>query len=463
MVKRQDLLVNRSFKDVIDKSKSPNLCFLILGLLRFNQELAHSYIQGIYYDIHRDPDKGSRYYIRETLKYLQDEELIKKVGTHNADLDKGSEWEFTDKFHQIDSEDSRYYHSYSEMQSYVNGVNIEQGNYFKWYSDKLIDEGNFYDQWRNMLSKEHAEEFIPALADLEDQEFYYDYDRELIEYSIKRLNISADLDFKKRRPFKLRYFPTKTGRLNTKPYHYFNKELRKLIVPKEDPGLQRGCLFNLDFSAQEPRILASIIDNQRFSDLLNNAENTWKALIEYIDPSGDYFTTKDTFKNLFIKTLYNSNGYTYAQDISNNNYNISFDTIYGQIRETIKDIHTQIPEIETYRNELIQEYLDQGELVIKDGVKFQSETDHKGVLKRRILSNYNQAYGSAIIRRMITNSYKLRHCRIHNPVHDAAVYYVPDKTNYQQARDEATQLMNDSARQVLGNRIKMPVNEEWHR
>lgn len=472
MVMKSDILVNKAFKESVIQSECPNLCFLILGLIRFNKRLAHDYIQGIYYDLYRDTEYGSQYYIRETLKYLiENQGLIKKVGYHNSKKKMGTKYECTEKFYRIESQDTRFYHSFRDMENYNKVVNIDQSNYFKWYETDPIDEANYYKCWLGKLSKKHANKFLPALANLEEREYIYDYDRQLILNTRKRANTkSLTGDLKLRKRFKIRYEPQKTGRLSTNPHIYINKPFRKLIVPATDPGLKKGALFNLDYSANELRIFASLVQNKDLTNLLNTSKNVWQDIIKILNPPEEY-ANKKFIKSILLSTLYGSDGDGSVNEIHNTwakkNKYIKNKVIHEKVNLIIDKIKEVIPEIETYCQSLIQKYQYEGELYFKDGIKFKrsyhKKSGRKKSLKVTIVNNYVQALGASIIRRVIINSSLLKYCRLHFTVHDAAAFYVEDKHNLEIAKQEAEAIMVQSAHEVIGSKIKMPVNLEWER
>lgn len=468
MYRRNDILVNRAFEDVIKKSAKPRLCFIILGLLRLTLELGEDFAGNVYADLTGN-SKPSRYYVRKVLDYLIDEGLINQTESANTIDGKAKRWEFTNKFHLLEDSESRYYKTIADMENYMNVVDTVNDQYLSKYSTELI-EADYHSEWRNTLEEKHTDQFIPALAELETRKYLYDYDRMLVLNGRLRENIdSFPKVLKQRRPFRIKYKPQKTGRLTAQPHIYFNKPLRQFIVPSEDPGLNKGGMFSIDYSAQEFRILASIINNSYLNNLIQNSDNFWQDIIKELDPPAEY-ANKKFIKRILLSTVYGSNG-NGAVDLIFKTWKekdeyIKKKVIGDNVTRIMDRIKNLIPEIAIIRDGLIDEYENGNDIVFQDGIEFQRSYTEKGrrkPLRYTILNNKIQSIGSAIIRRVIINADNMKNCRLHFPVHDAAVFYVPDESNYDKALIEATKLMVETAKEVIGDTIPMPVDVEWER
>jgi len=459
------------------------LCFCILGLLNNKQDLPANYVVQTYNQHFKrgKAQSANIYQVNKAFRFLRDRdnEIIQIEHTYDIKDRIPYKYRFTDYYIRLRRNCTRFYRTYSDMRKYQNVIKIGNQSVSTNISKYETSITNFNsDNWTESYSGNYWDsDFIVNLKEMSGQLMYFDYGGAQCYAKDNSISVFPfHLPFS---AFNISYSPTVTGRLNPDPYIYFKKEYRRFIVPVEDVKLSKGSIFSLDFQAQELRIIGHYCSNGLFTQICNK-QNVWPDLIDQIDVSqldnqipSQYH--KSVVKDLIYSIMYGSSGdgpvKNIAKRLKKHSIYLPYSRIEPFVKESIQKIYCLFPEIEEYRSQLLDEYKMSpntyrlpGGLVFKRGYTKPKNggKPRKKPLKTTLLNHQIQATGSLILRYIITNSGQLKYCRILYPVHDACVFYVPNKDDHSSAVNEAVKLMESCAQEVVP-RVKMPVELEWER
>lgn len=495
---KRDLLVNIAFKPVIiKKPKISKLLFLIIGLLRHSDQLATTFISKLYQDFYAKNKKMSPYFADKAINFLIAENIIYQIPTTIIYSNKNMKWKpspyksreykFTQKGRDLDAQNKRYFHTLSDMLNFRYKVDQTNKKYLEKYSSKLAKRPHYHKQWKEILNNNHFENFIPALSNMEQQKLIFDIDTVLIDNIKNRYPLILAKDLLKRKHFTVKYAPLTTGRLSSKPHIYIRKIFRRYILPAKDPMLIKGSIFNYDYSANELRILASLIKNKRLIEILNDEKsdpwlmilnelnlpyNAWNVILNPFPTSERKKMKRQFIKNIFLSCQYGSIGSGSVNHIFNNlkkrKIYIKKKIISEVIDPIFKKINEKFPEINQYLNYLIDEYKKTGHMDLIDGIQYVRPRYKKGKrkgqlkpLKFSILNHKIQSIAAAILRRVIIAGQDLEYSEILYPVHDEVVFYCPEKSKHEEAKKEAAELMRRIGKELIGDVVPMIATMEW--
>ena len=409
--------------------------------------------------------KTSKYHIQLALDELVENGWILPVDKgsffrhlpENGDICIATSWEITDKFKSVCLQSDKFYKSLS---SWRNRKAIS----FDINSSK-VNPPPYHSFWECILPESNDTiTFISSLAKLENNTVFFDRKTALEEYY--RGNIEPKRNMPSYGITSLKYYPLKTGRLQSDPHAYLGKALVPFISPSNDKKLENGILFSLDFRCQELRLLASFTGNGQLQRDVKYEDDLF-GIIYYRLPQ----YLKDVMKNIkshFYAITYGSNGQSlteYLHEKTGAPMNIANSLAQSFFRE----IDRMYPEIKRFQKKIEQELQTKGRITAPGGIVRIAKNDeglttknkvNKNYAHRTALSHYIQGAGATIARYIVAESVNLKHCQLHIPIHDGFVFYTTGDVDL--AVQEAEFLMKECASKVAGD-INMPVKMEWKR
>lgn len=386
-------------------------------------------------------DKGSYF------RYLREDKTVRMAST----------WEMTDKFKSVCLQSNKFYKSLS---AYQNRKAIQFD-----HISNTVNTSSYYCDWERILPEsKHTQSFIRGVSFLENKSVFFDRKTALVEYY--RGKIEPKRNMPSYGSVSLKYYPLKTGRMQSDPHAYLGKALVPFITPAKDKYLENGTLFSLDFRSQELRLLSSFtgvgqlqIDVKYEDDLF---EIIYHRLPKYL---------KDVMKNIkthFYAITYGSNGQSLTEYLHDQT-GAPMDIAHSLAKSFFKEIDRMYPEIKRFQRKIEQELQTKGHIKAPGGVvRIAGDDDgittknkvNKNYAHRTALSHYIQGAGATVARHIVAESVNLKHCQLHIPIHDGFVFYTTGDVEL--SIQEAESLMKECASKVAGD-TNMPVKMEWKR
>jgi len=386
-------------------------------------------------------DKGSYF------RYLREDKTVRIAST----------WEMTDKFKSVCLQSDKFYKSLSSWRN-RKAISFD-------INSITVNTSSYYCDWERILPESNDTiTFISSLAKLENNTVFFDRKTALEEYY--RGNIKPKGAMPAYGKTALKYYPLKTGRLQSDPHAYLGKALVPFITPAEDKKLKYGTLFSLDFSSQELRLLASFTGNGQLQRDVKYEDDLFD-IIYYRLPQ----YLKDVMKNIkshFYAITYGSNGQSLTKDLHEKT-GAPINIANSLAQSFFREIDRMYPEIKRFQRKIEQELQSKGHIKAPGGVVRVAGDDdgittknkvNKNYAHRTALSHYIQGGGATVTRHIVTESVNLKHCRLHIPIHDGFVFYTTGDIDL--AVQEAELMMKECASKVAGD-INMPVKMEWKR
>ncbi len=387
-------------------------------------------------------DKGSYF------RYLREDKTVRIAST----------WEMTDKFKSVCLQSDKFYKSLSSWRNRkaisfdINSITVNTSSYCcNW--ERILPESN------------ETQSFIHSLAKLENNTVFFDRKTALEEYY--RGNIQPKGAMPAYGKTALKYYPLKTGRLQSNPHAYLGKALVPFITPAEDKKLKYGTLFSLDFRSQELRLLSSFAGKGQLQRDVKYEDDLFN-IIYYRLPQ----YLKDVMKNIkthFYAITYGSNGQSLTEYLHDKT-GAPMDIANSLAKSFFKEIDKMYPEINRFQRKIEQEFQSKGRITAPGGVDRVAKDDDGGITKknkvnknyaqRTALSHYIQGAGATVTRHIVTESINLKYCRLHIPIHDGFVFYTTGDVDL--AVQEAELMMKECASKVAGQ-TNMPIKIEWKR
>ena len=407
--------------------------------------------------------RTSKYHIQLALEELVENGWIVAVdkGSYfrhlpeNKDICIATFWKMTNKFKSVCLQSDKFYKSLS---AYRNRKTIS-------FDTNTVNASSYYGDWERILPEtEDTRSFLSSLSFLENKSVFFDRKTALEEYY--RGNIEPKRNMPSYGITSLKYYPLKTGRLQSDPHAYLGKALVPFISPSNDKKLENGILFSLDFRSQELRLLASFTGSGQLQRDVKYEDDLFGIIYHRLP---QYL--KDVMKNIkthFYAITYGSNGQSlteYLHEKTGAPMNIANSLAQSFFRE----IDRMYPEIKRFQRKIEQELQTKGRITAPGGIVRIAKDDegittknkvNKNYAHRTALSHYIQGAGATIARYIVAESVNLKHCQLHIPIHDGFVFYTTGDVDL--AVQEAEFLMKECASKVAGD-INMPVKMEWKR
>ncbi|MBT4512158.1 MAG: hypothetical protein HOC20_08125 [Chloroflexi bacterium] len=442
-------------------TRNQNILFLIFSELLQGNELGLDYLVKRYGTFTRQ--SVGRSTVQRMLRLLRDEGLVRVDIWGNRYEHRANHYTLTLKGHDLFRTSSMAYWTYNDYLRKRNtvriGDSILQTN--KWESEHRSIE----DWFHSMPNNSETIGFVEGLMGLEARDAIF-----------KRLEATRDQIVVVKRFFQLRnipnevfnirYRPLSSGRMQSVPHTYIGKELVPYIRPADDPNLDHGILFSLDYSKQELRILASILDEASLiRQWANNSESGFEELLDLYDIS----IPRQLWKGFMYSFLYGSEGYALADQLSYSEAReMGYYNCHHAGRKIVSQFKGRVPEVNELREHFAEVFTLNQSITAPGGftrhVDPEEDLTKKGSLKknraRQIpLSHIIQGTGAYIARTIVAESVNLRYCQLHMPIHDGFVFYCRNGL-YPKAVQEAGELMSTVAQAIVPN-VPMPHKTEW--
>lgn len=442
-------------------TRNQNLLFLIFSELLQGNELGLDYLVKRYGTFTRQSIGRST--VQRMLRLLRDEGLVKVDIWGNRYEHRANHYTLTPKGHDLLRSSSTVYWTYNDYLRKRNMVCIgdpilQTG---KWESDHQSIE-SWFDLMPNTAE---TFDFMEGLMGLEARDVIF-----------KRLEATRDQIVVVKRFFQLRnipngvfnirYRPLSSGRMQSVPHTYIGKELVPYIRPAEDPNLDHGILFSLDYSKQELRILASMLDESSLiRQWANNPKNGFEELLDLYG----ICIPRQLWKGFMYSFLYGSEGYALADQLSYSEARaLGYYNRHDAGRKIVSQFKEKVPEVNKLREHFTDVFTLNQVITAPGGftrgVNPDEDLTKNGSLKknraRQIpLSHIIQGTGAYIARSIVARSPKLEYCNLHMPIHDGFVFYCR-KGLYKEAVKEASELMTNVAQSIVP-KVPMPHKLEW--
>ena len=442
-------------------ARNQNILFLIFSELLQGNELGLDYLVKQYGTFTRKP--VSRSTVQRMLTLLRDEGLIRVDFWGNRFERRANHYTLTKEGHALLRTSTIAYWTFNDYLRKRNTIRIgdpilQSG---KWKSDNQSIESWFH----LMPNTAETFDFMEGLMKLESRDVIF-----------KRLEATRDQIVVIKRFFQLRsipnevfnirYRPLSSGRMQSVPHTYIGKELVPYIRPADDPNLDHGILFSLDYSKQELRILASMLDESSLiRQWANNPENGFEELLDIYGIR----LPKELWKGFMYSFLYGSEGYALADQLSYSEARaMGYYNRHDAGRKIVAEFKEKVPEVNKLREHFTDVFMLKQSIMAPGGftrhVNPNEDLTKKGLLKknraRQIpLSHIIQGTGAYIARTIVAESVNLKYCQLHMPIHDGFVFYCR-KGLYEEAVKEASELMTNVAQSIVPN-VPMPHKPEW--
>jgi len=436
--------------------------FLIFSELLQGNELGIDYLTKRYGTFTRE--SIGRNTIQRLLRQLQDEGLIKIDMYGHRTTHHAHHYTLTPNGHELIQTSSKAYWTYYDYQRKRNSITKGHPNL---KGDHHVPDQDHLAEWLTMLpSARETDQFLDGLVQLESQTLVYRrYEANQHPAMMKRLFQLRNLP---NGQFELRYRPLRSGRLQSVPHTYIGKDLVPFIRPAEDPHLNDGILFSLDYSSQELRILASMLPET--SPINKWAQNPSNHFAELLDKYGIKIP-KPLWKGFMYSFLYGSQGAALADELSYDEViGMGYYSKWSAARALVSEFTAKVPEVVSLREQFSEEFIRDHAITAPGGVtrfvNIEDDLTKRGAVKKNRarsipLSHIIQGTGAYIAREIVARSPQLRYSRLHMPIHDGFVFYCKNDL-YLEALAEAGKLMKDIARQIIQG-IEIPHKIEWLR
>ena len=447
-------------ESLVPDQQRRNALFLIFSELLQGNELGVDYLTHRYGTFAKESIGRSTF--GRLLRQLQDNGII-VVDMYGHRIDhRAHHYTITPTGFKLIRDSAYAYWTYYDYQRKRNtlrvGDPILTGDYH-------IPEHAHYADWIQMLPESRETDlFIRGLIQLESQKLIFHRYKALQHPSMTgRLYQLRNIPNK---PFNVKYRPLRSGRLQSVPHTFIGKHLVPFIRPAEDPYLNDGVLFSLDYSSQELRILASMLPtNSPINQWAQNPDNHFAELLQTYGIG----IPKHLWKGFMYSFLYGSQGKALADMLSYQEaLDMGFNSSRAAARALVSEFTMKVPEVVKLRKDFSEEFVKEHAITAPGGVTRIADVSEdlakRGTIRlhkaRTIpLSHVIQGTGAYIARTIIANSTKLKYCRLHMPIHDGFVFYCKLSV-YQEAYAEASALMNDASKLIIPN-VAIPNKIEW--
>ena len=405
----------------------------------------------------------SRNCVHRTLKRLTDEGYIERVYRGSHQSRKASIYRLTTKYQLLFKQSKQFYYSLSDIRDRKNSFTTEGQRIKHSLKEHNSQIENYHQSWQNMLPKSNeTDEFIAAVNELESSQISFQrLDAIRKADSISSLHQTFPL---KPGNMQIVYRPLATGRIQSVPHTYIGKDLSPFLRPAEDPDLEKGLLFSLDYSQQELRLLAYYCRDPLMLQYANDTKNMFNQMIGQFQM---HQSIKKCSKQAIYSFIYGSDGWAIKKALDKE---YGFDPNHlNHARMFGKELRLSFPSIEYFQYSLEQKLLKDGNIVAPGGVRriAELETDaltNKGTVSKRwahrtALSHTIQGAGAWITRKVVTAATQLNESRLFMPVHDGFIFY-SQSSKPKKAVLEARTLMENYANEVAPY-VLFPVKQEW--
>ncbi len=434
--------------------------FLIFSELLQGNELGIKYLSKRYGTLTKG--RIGRSTFQRLLRQLQDNEIIKVDLYGHRTTNHAHHYTLTSGGHELVATSSRAYWTYDDYKRKRCSISVGHPNLKGGY---YVPDHEYYAQWIERLPHtKETDRFINGLIQLESHKLVFRryealQNPAMIRHLFQLRNIPN-------RTFKVKFRPLRSGRLQSVPHTYIGKELVPFIRPEEDPHLEDGILFSLDFSSQELRILASMLtEDSLIYQWSQNPGNHFSEMLAMYDIQ----MPSRLWKSFMYSFLYGSqgaalaDGMTYGEAIQMGEF-----SRWAAAKSIVDDFNEKVPEIVALRDHFSEMFVRDKAITAFGGftrhVNPDEDLTKKGTVKKNSarqipLSHIIQGMGAYIARLIIAESVNLKYCRLHMPIHDGFVFYCRREL-YSEALREASELMSSIAQAVVPN-IPMPHRIEW--
>lgn len=448
-------------EDLTANRQERNALFLIFSELLQGNELGVDYLVRQYRTYARD--KMSRSTFNRLLILLREQDLIKVDKWGNRFERRANHYTLTEESHSLIRKSVTAYWTYSD---YIHRRNTQRIGDPPRQASKWEPVKPYIEDWVQQLPiKAESTDFIAGLVELESRELIFQRLEATREQTVteKRLRQLRNIP---NTPFTARYRPLRSGRLQSVPGLYIGKELVRYIRPAADPYLNDGILFSLDYSKQELRILASMLD--RSSPIHRWAldpTNGFEDLLQIYNIN----IPSNLLKAAMYSFVYGSEGYALGKDLDYNEaLEMGYLSNYHAGRKIVKDLTEKAPELKELRehfstvfthNRVIKapggftRYVDPEEDLTKQG------SIKKNRARQIPLSHIIQGTGAYMARTIVAKARHLKHAQLHIPIHDGFVFYCT-RASFGEAYQEAQELLTSVSRNIVP-RVEIPHELEW--
>lgn len=463
--------------------------------------------------------------IKEAFEILEEADLIRKMNyiNWNYKIDepiyKPNKYKLTPKAHNLFKESEEFVSTprfnittrFGGDGPVVNGIDafINIKSDIKYY-DKITHPRirtvihnytskipkRFKKWWKNILSTgeqyKETDKFMKSLDKLEQQEYFI---ARISAYKDGLWKADDKLSHLPSYPFRIFYYPLTSGRLQPTPHVYGTKVLRPYLRPSSDIELRNSKLISLDFSKQELRlltyfsqddILLNLCNEPDFFDqLLQKVEVTeFEELLREQNVSSEKI--KKHKKGAMYSYIYGSQGYNLAKKLFDEYIN-NFDwdkytkneiskkgkEYHKTARNFIGTLEDRLEGVKQYRLEKMVEFRVRGYAEAPGGVRryirndedYYKSRNKDDYFRQKGLSQFIQGAGAYIARKIIIKSEEADRYNMFLPVHDGFIFYVSNRFDLDEVKEEIKNMMEDCAEDVISDYysgdISMPVTEEW--
>jgi len=396
------------------------------------------------------------------LRQLQNDGIIVVDMYGNRVEHRAHHFTFTTKGHDLIRSSSYAYWTYYDYQRKRHTLRIGDPIL---HGDYHIPEHEHYAKWIQMLpDTRETDSFIRGLIQLESHSLIFHRYKALQHPSMT--GCLYQLRNIPNNPFHVKYKPLRSGRLQSVPHTYLGKHLVPFIRPSEDPHLNDGILFSLDYSSQELRILASMLPtNSPINQWSQNPDNHFAELLQTYGIG----IPKHLWKHFMYSFLYGSQGKALADKLSYQEaFDMGFNSNWTAAKALVSEFTMKVPEVVKLRKDFSEEFVKEHAITAPGGVTriadVSEDLTKRGTIRKHRartipLSHVIQGTGAYIARTIIAKSTKLKYCRLHMPIHDGFVFYCK-RSVYQEAYAEASKLMNDASNLIIPT-VTIPNKPEW--
>ena len=434
--------------------------FLIFSELFQGNDLGVDYLRKRYITTYR---KGiGRNTLHLLLKQLREDDLIEVETYGDRFKRRANHYRSTIKVLRLVENSSRRYLTYGDYQRKRNALST---------SDVILERQwqapahNYIADWLAILPEgESTNSFIKGLIRMSNKEVIFKRHEALANPAA----LKSNRQFRNipDGPYNVNYRPLRSGRLQSVPHSYIGKELVPYIVPYQDPYLQDGILFSLDYSSQELRILASMLpESSCIYKWALDPENHFSQMLK----SYDVQIPAHLQKGFMYSFLYGSQGHALSEELTYYEaLELGFESSMAAARAFVSDFNAKVPELNKLREGYGSIFSLDHKIMAPGGVfryvNPEEDLTKRGMVKKNRarsipLSHIIQGTGAYIARTIVAESVNLKYCQLHMPIHDGFVFYCR-KGLYEQAVREANELMTSVAESIVPN-IPMPHKLEW--
>lgn len=438
-----------------------NALFLIFSELLQGNELGIEYLVRQYGTYARDT--LGRHKMNDLLLMLREQGLIEVDIWGNRFERRAHHYRLTAKAYSLIQQSSTAYWTYAD---YLRRRNAQQIWDPVHQASSWEPAGSYLDLWFQMLpNTPESNDFLAGLLDLESRDLVFRR-LEATREQIAVLDRFIQLRNIPNMEFKPRYRPLSSGRLQSVPHLFLGKELVPYIRPASDPFLEHGFLFSLDYSKEELRILASMLDSSSpFRQWADDPNNGFEDLLNIY---GINIPPK-LWKGFMYSFLYGSEGYALGKDLGYDEaIAMGYYSNYDAGRQIVREFKQKVPEVDELRNHFSEVFTSEHAITAPGGV-VRPVDPHKDLTKRGTikknrarqipLSHIIQGTGAYMARTLIARARHLKHAQLHIPIHDGFVFYC-SKGSFHEAYREAEELLNSVARDIVPQ-VEIPHKREW--